>query len=511
MSDSLSDIFNVIKDSKNTYLIIRDTEFKTEYYKKVENENLTIVFNFEDLSKQLSPSFASNIILKFQPKSLKIENTLVESSNDNFCNNKELTFVILYISDECYSMSPHLNDLFPSFEAKTLILKKMKINSKKQLDNFLKFIKNTKNCESLILEDIFIELLIKKDENDETFNVLDEYIGFENGKFYIKIENEKKEETKLKKLKLIDCPLFAITGDTFKDINKYKDIEIDIDENSLLNPSMITRFRINKGLSDFCFDLDSYKLNKEEEDDYTENLEYIINKIIDDNNNEYNKLIFKNFDITKYEYITGENLTYIEEKNWILNNEEKARYKKFEEFDKKINDKINENLNKLSKVKSLVFDNCSNHFIQLILKFINSTKNDLELLKLKKCGKEHFNIKNILSLKINNLILFDTPLIIDSFPDDVLDIENLTIKINTLQYYCNENNLNFDKTIETYIELINHQKLNQNLILEMNTIPTIMEYQIKLIYLILKIIYLLYQNILFHIFLILNILNYSYY
>ena len=48
MSDSLSDIFNVIKDSKNTYLIIRDTEFKTEYYKKVENENLTIVFNFED-------------------------------------------------------------------------------------------------------------------------------------------------------------------------------------------------------------------------------------------------------------------------------------------------------------------------------------------------------------------------------------------------------------------------------------------------------------------------------
>ena len=476
MSDSLNDIFNVIKDTKNTYLIIRDTQFKTENYKKVENENLTIVFNFEDLSKQLSPKFASNIILKFQPKSLKIENTLVESSNDNFFdNNKELKFDILYISDECYSMSPHLNDLFPSFEAKTLILKKMKINSKKQLDNFLKFIKNTKNCEKLILEDIFIELLIKKDENDDTFNILDEYIGFENGKFYIKIENEKKE-IKLKTLKLIDCPLFAITGDTFKDINKYEDIEIDIDENSLLNPSIITRFRINKGLSDFCFDLDSYKLNKEGEDDYTENLEYIINKIINNNNNEYNKLIFKNFDITKYEYITGENLTYIKEENWILNKEEKERRKTFEEFDKKINDKIDKNLNKLSKVKSLVFDNCSNHFIQLILKFINSSKNDLDLLKLKKCGKEHFNIKNILSLKINNLILFDTPLIIDSFFDDKLKIENLTIKINTLQYYCNENNLNYDKTIENYIKLINHQKLNQNLILEMNTIPIRMKY-----------------------------------
>ena len=77
----------------------------------------------------------------------------------------------------------------------------------------------------------------------------------ENRKIFINNNNEKKE-TNLKKLKLIDCPLFAITGDTFKDINKYEDIEIDIDENSLLNPSIITRFRINKGLSDFCFDLD---------------------------------------------------------------------------------------------------------------------------------------------------------------------------------------------------------------------------------------------------------------
>ena len=43
---------------------------------------------------------------------------------------------------------------------------------------------------------------------------------------------------------------------TFKDIKEHNDIEIDVDENSLLNPSMITKFRINKGLSDFCFDLD---------------------------------------------------------------------------------------------------------------------------------------------------------------------------------------------------------------------------------------------------------------
>ena len=489
MSDS-DDSYNKIIDKKNntTYLIIRDKEFKPEYYKKEENENLTIDFNFEDLSKQLSPIDASNIILKLQPNSLKIENTLVESSNDNFLNNtKKTSFDILYISDECYSMSPILNDLFPSLEAETLILKKIKINSKKQLNNFLNFIKNS-NCKKLFLEDIFIELLIKKDENDENFNVLDEYIGFENGKFYMKFGNEKKE-INLKKLKLIDCPLFAITDDTFKDINNYKDIEIDIDENSLLNPSIITRFRINKGLSDFCFDLDSYKLNKEEDDDYIENLEYIINKIINNNNNEYNKLIFKNFDITKYEYITGENLTYIEEKNWILNEEEKERCKKFEEFDKKINEKIDKNLNKLSKVKSLVFDNCSNHFIQLILKFIKSTKNDLDLLKLKKCGKEHFNIKNILSLKINNLILFDTPLIIDSIPEKKENnlskfneqygsIKNCTIKIASLEHYCKENNLDYCNSLEIILELITKKGYITDLIFEMNALPIIMTYLI---------------------------------
>ena len=476
MSGHNNNIYSVIKDDKNktTYLIIRDTKFKNDDFEKEKNENLTIVFNFEDLSKKLTPSYASGIISKFHPNSLKIENSLVESSNDNFLNETEIEqFDVLYISDECYSMSPHLKDLFP-VKAKTLILKKIKINSKKQLNNFLTFILST-NCENLFLEDIFIELLIKKDENDENFNVLDEYIGFENGKFYIKSDGVKKT-LELKTLKLIDCPLFAITDDTFKEIKKYKEIKIDIDENSLLNPSIITRFRIDVGLSDFCFDLDSYKLNEEEKDDDIENIEYIINKIADDENNEYNKLIFKNFDITKYEYITGENLTYIDEENWILNSEEKERYKKFEDFDKDINKKINDNINKLSKVKSLVFDNCSNYFIQLILKFINSSKNDLDLLKLKKCGKEYFDIKDVLSLKIENLILFDTPLIIDSFPDDELKIENLAIKINTLQYYCNENNLNYDKTIENYIELINHQKLNQNLTLEMNALPILKKY-----------------------------------
>ena len=479
----IKDKFTIIENEKNIFIIFRENsiapeEALNEIYKRQKEENkiLTLIFDLDDLSKNfkdISSYINEGSKCEITKCNLIIKNCLFNNNESLFMENEKLELNKLYVSDELHSMSPKLYDLFKDIRPQILILKSIKINSKLQLKNFFNLIKETE-CQELFLDDFFIELIIKKD-NDDEYNDLDHYFFLENGKIFININNEK-IETNLNKLKLIDCPLFALTDEAFKDIKEYNNIEIDIDENSLLNPSMVTKFRIDKGLSDFCFDLDSYKLNKEEENDDIKNIKYIIDKIINDNNNEYNKLIFKNFDITKYEYITGENLTYIDEKNWILNEEEKARCKKFEEFDEKINDEINKNLNKLSKVKSLVFDNCSNHFIQLILKFINSSKNDLDLLKLKKCGKEHFNITKILSLKINNLILFDTPLIIDSFPDDGLKIENLTIKTNTLEYYCNENNLNYDKTIENYIELINHQKLNQNLILEMDTIPTLMKY-----------------------------------
>ena len=66
-------------------------------------------------------------------------------------------------------------------------------------------------------------------------------------------------------------------------------------------------------------------------------------------------------------------------------------------------------------------------------------------IKLKKCGKEHFNITNILSLKIKNLILFDTPLNINSkeeednlnnYKSEFGSIEICTIKITSLEHYC---------------------------------------------------------------------------
>ena len=207
-------------------------------------------------------------------------------------------------------------------------------------------------------------------------------------------------------------------------------------------------------------------------------------------NNNYKKISFKNFDTTKYEYITGENLTFVDEKKWVLNDQEKKRKNKFEEFDKTINELINKNINKLSNVKELIFDNCTNHFIELILKFINSSKNDLDLLKIKKCGQEYFDLKNILSLNIKNLILFDTPLIIDRlnkektstnferFNGKLGKIENLTIKTCSLEHYCLDNNLDYYNTIQIIIELINNENIGKNLCFEMNTLPIIMTYLI---------------------------------
>ena len=140
---------------------------------------------------------------------------------------------------------------------------------------------------------------------------------------------------------MIDCPLFALSDDTFKNINNKKEISIEIDENSLLNPDYITNFKVSEGCSYICFDLDSYKINEDEENkekDYINCLENIFNIIIDNENNiKFKKIKFKNFDITKFEYVTGENYINFDENSniWVLNEEENNKKKQFENFDTK--------------------------------------------------------------------------------------------------------------------------------------------------------------------------------
>ena len=494
-----------IDEDNNKYFIIRDLEFDNKELKKDEKKKNIIVFDFENFSKKFDCNKICEILSNFEPSGLKIINCFVKEPSDLCTKDKILNLDTLYISDELYSISPNLKILFSNIKVNSLILKKIKINSKKQLKNFLEFIIKVE-CQELFLEDIYIELLIKKDEKDDTYSQLSQYITFEKGTISIKVDEKKKEINSLKKLTMIDCPLFVIPNNFMEEI-KDKDkkiilLDIDVDENSLLNSSIITRFKFKDGHLDICFDFDSYQLyedinedikedkkkgeykEKDINDDYIRNLKYIFNTYIF-KDNEYHKIIFKNFDTTKYEYITGENLTFIKEKNWILNNDEKHYKEDFEEKDRDINKKIEDNKDILSKVKELVFDNCSNHFIQLILKLINYSKNNLDLLKLKKCGKEHFELKSILNLKINKLILFDIPLIIDKFPEDkdiTGEVEFLTIKIASLENYCKLNNLDYFKTIGFIVNLIKNKNYNKNLCFEMNALPIIMAYLISVEY-----------------------------
>ena len=470
--------YYILSNKDTTFLVIRDLTLKqSDIEIKDKKDNFSLVFDFENLNKTLIPKKVAEFMDKNNiPQNIIIKNCLIENPSD-FFENLKLDLNLLFISDELYSMSPDLNILFPNVKTKKLVLKKMKINSQLQLGKFLDFIDKTE-CEELFLEDIFIELLIKKDEKDEKYNELRQYIEFENGKFII-IKDDKDIETKIKKLKMIDCPLFAMSEDSFKNIKNYKEISIDIDENSLLNPDIITKFKINNGYSEMCFDLDSYKINEDDSKDCIEYLDYIFNIIIDNNNHEFKKINFKNFDITKYEYITGENLTFIDEKDWIFNNDEKERKQKFEEYTEKLNKKIDDNVNKLSNIKELLFTNCSNYFINLIFKLINnSSKYDLDYLKIKKCGKEYFDLNNILSLNIKKLKIFDTPLTVDQIPIKNIKgkVDNLTIKIGTLEHYCKSNNLNYYKSMETLVDLINNDNFNNNLCFELNALPSIMTF-----------------------------------
>lgn len=535
------------KDQQRLNLVFRKSDYvnsekEIRIDKLNELKEVKLLFDFECLSQELNLEklkklvydFYDNIKNKNKTKlSLSIENCVISKFTNIVIPNNKLKLHELIISDELYNISPNLIIIFPEIEVNKLTLKQFKINSKLQLSNFCKFISNS-DCKELTLEDIFIELLIKKDQNDNEYNHLDSYFEHSNG--VITLNNQ---YTYIQSLTLRDCPLFAFSSNMFTLNEDLEPKYIDIDETSLINPSIITKFKIKGKQFDICFDLDSYKLKKEqeqeeeekenkseeeEEEDYLDHLTYIFNiiigfqdenkiknNIIDDDENEedeededkigsidrqyFNKLTFKNFDMTKYEYITNDLFTNIQEEDWILNDEEKERKKKWEDFEEKLK---KFKFEKLPNAKSIIFENCSNFFIKWILHFVKGKENennipgkineaDFELLKFKKCGRDYVDLKDILTMKIKNLILFDTPVIIDHFntekkphldyvKDNLGRIENLTIKLNTLDYYNKEYNLNIFKTMEIFTELIQCSKFNKNLTFDMNALSSIMTF-----------------------------------
>ena len=503
-------------------------------YKKVKIDNLNkfnqiiLIFDFDSLSFDLRLSDVKGIIKNLYfainnrqktPLSIVIQNCLIkEFLNIYDEKNYVLSLKELIISDELYNISGNLFNLFEKVKTEKLVLKQFKINSKTQLEILYKFIIST-DCKELELEDFFIELIIQKDENDKNFNLLDKYITFSEDS--ISLGNTL---TEIKKLKLRDCPLFYLSEETFSGDEDFQiyNYYIDIDETSIINPTLITKFKIENGFFDICFDLDSYKCQNEED---IERIDYIdqlimIFKIITGfrendgdegdiepyNQGMFRKLKFKNFDTTKIEYVTGEQISFVKEEYWQLSNEEKEKKEKWENFEK--------NLKKYKKgkypgLKILIFDNCTNNFIQNVMEFLcfkeenlinnknkinNFEYNDLERLKFKKCGKENLNLKNILKLNIKSLILFDTPLIVDKYPQESQDknkkthlsyfnennkmgkVENLTLCINGLGYYCKEFNLSIMKTYEIIIELLQNTAFNKKICFQMNALSYIFKY-----------------------------------
>ena len=540
-SQKISGKYYEIIEGKKAQIIFGDSDelVKKEEANKTINDNLekydeiTFICDFNNLAETLEVSKLENVINKFitlkneknyeTEFSLIIQNCLLADKGDNEIRplfsdvaDIHLNFKKLEISDELYSFSPYIKTLFFKFRVEELVLKKFKFNSKAQLIDLCNFIGIT-SCKKLTLDDFFIELIIKKDEKDEEYNDLDIYFKIVDGNIILN-----HVYTEIKSLTLRDCPLFAIIGDVLFSNNLEK-LTVDVDQNSLLNPSIITKFKIEKGKFDICFDLDSLKIKLEEEEDkelnekskdYLYFLKYIFTilspnwekkenqKILEDvpdsgikniDKTKFHKLVFKNFDVTKYEYITGEDVTYIDEENWVLNEEEKKRKADFENLVSKIE---NANQVNISELNEVVFDNCSNLFIRLTIDFLKGKNTNygpeyaFDLLKLKKCSKDYVDLSKILKMKIKNLILFDTPLIIGAkFPEkgkkhfDLIEekgrlgtVDNLTIKLNSLDCYAREYNLNVMKTYEILIEIMESDNFNKHLTFELNALPNIMTY-----------------------------------
>ena len=217
--------FKIINNEKNIFIILQHFNFKLDSKderlnkikeeKKNKNKKVTVIVDVNDLSRKIQYDNLHNfieIISKIKnevDKNTRIcednniniifKNTLINAESSLYEKGETLFLNMLYISDEMNFLGQKLSILFSAFKPKILILKKIKINSKLQLANFLSFIIDSK-CEDLFLEDIFIELIIKKDENDESYNILSQYFSFEDGT--ISIKNEKISKSPIIKLKM---------------------------------------------------------------------------------------------------------------------------------------------------------------------------------------------------------------------------------------------------------------------------------------------------------------------
>ena len=186
------------KDNKKVKIIFAEEnalDLAVDNSRKIKNisryEEIIIILDYNNLTQKLEINKLEKLIKKFvdkinleqnKPKlDLIIQNCLLEDRdkydpllNDELIEDETINLNKFELSDELYSFSPNIKTLFEKFRADEVVLKKFKFNSKFQLLDLTDFIQKI-SCKKLTLDDFFVELIIKKDENDNEYNDLDIY------------------------------------------------------------------------------------------------------------------------------------------------------------------------------------------------------------------------------------------------------------------------------------------------------------------------------------------------
>ena len=136
-------------------LYSKNSDFSELIVEKLNRfEEITLIFDYQRLSYTLETKEMKMIINKFRKKIVNPNFTKISIIIKNCYYSPENKFMpIIYdngilvldkleIEDELYSLTTKLNNLFPSLKVNELILRKFKFNSKSQLSNFCKFIRN---------------------------------------------------------------------------------------------------------------------------------------------------------------------------------------------------------------------------------------------------------------------------------------------------------------------------------------------------------------------------------
>ena len=280
----------------------------------------------------------------------------------NLMNNK---VQVLSIQDDVkyfFSFSEYLNpSAFQNIKvyASVLDFKEFKFNKNEKIKTFFNFI-YASNATELSLTNISIEILLKIDEYE-----LKNYIEIlENGKVYFNSENNY-IETKIKRLKVVNCPLMDITN--FEGIFNPNLEYLYIDRNSFLDYSL----KIEKIVKD------NNQLSLTFDDDIEEERDSNLMEV--DEEDKYGAQNIKNF----FE-------TY-----------DKASYNKvkFKNFTKQLFD-VSSTQEMLLQIRKLYFVNCSVDFINSLIQKIDLTfLEELSLKELKIEGIANGFMKNLSNLK----------------------------------------------------------------------------------------------------------------